>query len=775
VSTMEIDKKQMLQEDCFSDCRSFGSNCRPYSQSRKISIGIMADMLAKSSSGVAAKQKVSAPSTEKTTSERQNSDGERHRQQEFLAAITPRQLDSPIQEKSPWVATRSSYGRTSNTKSGAAPNAKQTTSLTSSSGVHNRLNRERETPLKYSVHILDNQTTNLQSANAKHGKSDGTTLFVRKMEQVGTSEKTQEFSFATMHDILVSQKKMAERKTDKIESTSTEALRMKICEALGIISSPNKLHSNTQTLDADANNLMHSENEVEATFKPGQNTDSIETDSESPEHVVKRPVIRSLTQRRTSAKLQEKKVKKGPSSAHIQKQQEKNIFSFEGGHSGSLLHTSKSSSLLSALKKTGKKSCRVEPRMINLLEKDDAVKVQQAPEGRNIPLPAEKTILANNSVNLDKHTELKSGLLNRDSLFSSELLAHRQQSLGTPASPGKANKSEHSGNSSPIEAGKNQSPSFTLKTPFTSRPAPASLIQKTTQTEEASFESAPSKRKSIRESFNTLLAFSLKYYDSNELRPTDNSGKCKDSPGGNSMPSMEETNAQCELSGSSSEEDDLDNSQEGSPIHKGNGDTEKLFPDTVGSEEGNEFQEGSELSQEDGLARAVTLFALALGRVESKLKSVTSKKSSEILTSVAEGIQLQLQKVESQIQKDIGRVSSLGISKRKHMEKRFQEHQQHLKLIHKKFTEEVNHNLQNCRSAVEGLEAHQIEFKGTIERQKALHRKILLQVEEAIHTQLSDAQERIIETHKASFMLARDKMAQLKHMIAKDLEEAILN
>ena len=50
---------------------------------------------------------------------------------------------------------------------------------------------------------------------------------------------------------------------------------------------------------------------------------------------------------------------------------------------------------------------------------------------------------------------------------------------------------------------------------------------------------------------------------------------------------------------------------------------------------------------------AITLIALALERVKSKIKLVTSKKSTEVMMSVAEGISLQLQNAESHIQKDV--------------------------------------------------------------------------------------------------------------------------
>uniref|UniRef100_F6HZF6 Meiosis-specific protein ASY3-like coiled-coil domain-containing protein n=1 Tax=Vitis vinifera TaxID=29760 RepID=F6HZF6_VITVI len=132
------------------------------------------------------------------------------------------------------------------------------------------------------------------------------------------------------------------------------------------------------------------------------------------------------------------------------------------------------------------------------------------------------------------------------------------------------------------------------------------------------------------------------------------------------------------------------------------------------------------------------------------METETSKRSSEIVMSVAEGIHLQLQNVQSQMQKDVGKLTSLSKLKRKRLETRFQEQQEQLKLIHEKFKDEINQHIQDCRSSIEGLEVHQIELKRNVERQKASHQKLLLQVEEAIEIQLNDAQQRITAIHKAS-------------------------
>ncbi|GFZ13676.1 hypothetical protein Acr_23g0020610 [Actinidia rufa] len=143
----------------------------------------------------------------------------------------------------------------------------------------------------------------------------------------------------------------------------------------------------------------------------------------------------------------------------------------------------------------------------------------------------------------------------------------------------------------------------------------------------------------------------------------------------------------------------------------------------TGTEESNELQSlyrPSGHNEEDELANAITLIALALERVKSKIKLVTSKKSAEVLMSVAEGIYLQLQNAESHIQKDVVKLTSLRKSKRKRLETEFGEQQEQLKLVYRKFEAELNRHLQECRSTVAGMEEHEIEFRGFLEKQSKL-------------------------------------------------------
>ncbi|CAN4112704.1 unnamed protein product [Withania somnifera] len=182
------------------------------------------------------------------------------------------------------------------------------------------------------------------------------------------------------------------------------------------------------------------------------------------------------------------------------------------------------------------------------------------------------------------------------------------------------------------------------------------------------------------------------------------------------------------------------------------------------------FERHFEQNEEDALTSATTLFSFSLERVRSKLKSVTNKKSAEILKSVAEKIQMQLQNAEFQIQADMGRITSLNKSKRKHVEEVLQEKQEHLNAIYEKFKEEVTWHLQDCKSTLESLEAHEVEVKATVEKRKASNKKLLLEVEESITTQLDNAERKVSSVYHA----AREKLRQLKFVVAECLKEDVL-
>ncbi|KAL0389788.1 UNVERIFIED_CONTAM: Meiosis-specific protein ASY3 [Sesamum calycinum] len=201
------------------------------------------------------------------------------------------------------------------------------------------------------------------------------------------------------------------------------------------------------------------------------------------------------------------------------------------------------------------------------------------------------------------------------------------------------------------------------------------------------------------------------------------------------------------------------------------------------------------LKQNDGLASAIKLLAVALDRFKTKVKSMSNKRSAEILLAAAEEVFLLLQNAESQIKTDVGKLANLSQSKRKRLEARLEEQQEHFLGIYKRFKEEVDRHLQDYDKINEDLEEHEIEIKRTAERQiadnhesflsiddscfvlldksdmyyfligilRSSAEKFLSQLEQGIKVQLDEAESRITTVQE----LARKKMLQLKLLVAE--------
>ncbi|KAK9084474.1 hypothetical protein Scep_030945 [Stephania cephalantha] len=187
----------------------------------------------------------------------------------------------------------------------------------------------------------------------------------------------------------------------------------------------------------------------------------------------------------------------------------------------------------------------------------------------------------------------------------------------------------------------------------------------------------------------------------------------------------------------------------------------------AGTQHSNGLEGHSDAQNGDSLARAVALFASALERVKAKMKLLEIKKSAEVLASVMEETKLQLQNFESQIAKDVEKFTILEESKRKALEKKFQEQQECLSIIYEKFKEDMNNHFEDCQRTLEELKIYQREQKGGAGKLKSLHKKLLLQVEEGVGSQISDAERRILMVQK----VAMHKMLQLRHVIMMFLSE----
>ena len=368
-----------------SDCRSIGTNYHPSSQSRKISIGVMVDSVAKKVPGAAKEDEVAVP-TERMNLNVENSIEVKKKGQDVTAPVKRKPIVAPEQETSPWITTRSPY------QQAPFPETTHHSEQPATSARQNKLNGQKNAPAKYSVQYFTNKTSILQSDSGKKQKCVGIT-YKRKGVKDGSTERVKEFSFAAAQEIHVSDKVTIEDKSDKTEK-QTETLRMKLWEILGNISSSKNQYSNSQSHEVGANNLKPGQNfdqQGSKVVRSRQNSDTIETDSEDPDITLKRPVTRSLTRKRASPKVQAKLTKHGPSSGYIQKNQEKNIFSFKEGWSGRVYGAASGGSSKPMRKKSEKKSTKIEPRKILFPDKEIADKIQGASYRSETTPPAEKT------------------------------------------------------------------------------------------------------------------------------------------------------------------------------------------------------------------------------------------------------------------------------------------------------------------------------------------------------------------------------------------------
>ncbi|XP_062084832.1 meiosis-specific protein ASY3 [Humulus lupulus] len=556
-------------------------------------------------------------------------------------------------------------------------------------------------------------------------------------------------------------------------------------------------------------NREHTLNKIgDALSKRKQNSDTIETDSDS-DYRIKRPVTRSSTRKRAPAKAQKKTKKSGQLPGCKLKHQEKNISPCEDKFPRRLSTVGGSSSMFTQ-KKSDKKSFRVEPRTL-FHEKDIAEKIQEVSHRSETSPPAQKTssfgkIRDNNSFEPEKERDylgVKKNISN-----NSPLIDNRDNQYGDFVSPDSRDQHKDIGTPS-MKRQENvgspvvrnvvnlqdgfRSPTFGINAPISS----------------SSLSSMPNSDKmgEIR-SFRVLQSKTFDCSDDQLIEPSVSTEKLKGFPTRKASNKVKEKYEETPLSESSTEDTRSASSEEGSPINDKFDrcrERNSLLPETStakkmkflfrsaeklrsvetnvqlddvitrspsikGRGESNWIPE-QEHGQEDGLARALEMFALELQKLKSKIKSVTSKKSSEILMSVVEDIHLRLHNVESQIQTDMGKLKSVSTLKRKRMDTRFEEQQEKLQLICERFKEQINQYLEDCKSSFEELETDHLELKETMEKRKKSHLKLMLQVEEAIQTLLNEAERKITATHE----FGREKMLQLKQIVALCLKEGILS
>ncbi|XP_059311733.1 meiosis-specific protein ASY3 [Lycium ferocissimum] len=861
---MDVNRKPKLRDDFASDAWSFGSNYHQSSQSRKMSIGIVIDSVAKCSQKLKQVEDQAHTAAVKTsskgtsvedgttmsgkTSSKGNFTNDRNKKEKANASAVRNQREPTEQQTSPWISTKTLHHEP--TLEAVTPAEKPSFSK-GVSEMSNRSNRVEEGPAKSFV----NQTRTLQFDKSKKVRGDAAT------ERGG--------KFASKTALEDMPEKEVKVKNTKAESAGNATLRLKLREILGTVASQNTQRPDSLVPKQDARTSQPEKKDSGYHVgEPRQNSDTIETDTQSHEYAIRRPITRSLARKRPPAKLKSQSRKRPP--ACKEDLVEKNVFLPKDRWCRNLGDGGTDSPLMVYERRGKRKSHHIEASTIceqNKERKDEDTRNNS----KRVPVP-EKFVYPgvaagngttlfpekNNEMvqlnadnlespvvemteqlrNLQEHIDQKGNSAEKskrralDSESDKQSLAFATKKLGRKSFPGlaprsnlgelhgdghenrtsiteqlrnlqghidqKGNSAEKSNRKALDSESDKESLTFAMKAPARkSFPgfAPRSNLG---QLHGDGNENITSKTEGICKvkSFDGLKR---EYKSNTPDESSDDAGNLESSPFLESRPIMEE-DTQIRFSKPLSMESDPDGSEDSSNIqadtqppsspemgksreqqaprpnkrlfNKGCANLSGVSPAAASSKGINcrKLERRLEQNEEDPLTSAITLFAFSLEKVRSKLKSVCNQRSAEILKSVAEKIHMQLQNAEFQIQADMGRITSLNKSKRKHVEEVLQEKQQHLNAIYETFKEEVNRHLQDCKSTLESLEAHEVEVKAIVEKRKASNKKLLLEVEEAIETQLDNAEKRVSSVHHA----AREKMRQLKFVVAECLKEGVL-
>lgn len=309
-------------QDLASDAWSFGSNYHQSSQSRKMSIGIIIDSVSKCRiqkvqqaedqvhmAAVKTSSKETSVDNGTTMAQKTSSKGNftNYRNKEITSTSGIRnQRESTEKQTSPWISTKTLHHE---------PTSEAVTLVEKPSiaqGVVEMCNTSRRVeigPEECSLRSFLIQTSTLPLDKSKQVKEDAST------ERRG--------KFACKVALEDMPEKEVKGKITKAENAGNASLRLKLQEILGTVSSPNKqcpidLEQGAQASKPEQKDSGNHGDE------PRQNSDTIESDTQSPEYAIRRPTTRSLAQKRSPAKLKSQNRKGTPASKedHL----EKNVF-----------------------------------------------------------------------------------------------------------------------------------------------------------------------------------------------------------------------------------------------------------------------------------------------------------------------------------------------------------------------------------------------------------------------------------------------------------------
>ncbi|KAI4319924.1 hypothetical protein MLD38_033462 [Melastoma candidum] len=763
---------------------SFGNRSSPCSQSRKISIGIMVDSLKK---GTDCSRKYE---TEATTLSELNSklgDGARTKLQH--------------EEGSPWVKPRS--------------NCKK--SLVSEGDSRRKGDRRRRDETSSKLPPPD-EPIKFYSRNASIFKSKSTGTGKKrpncqKNGEINQNTGTIEKQFSPLYqEVPTADAVPAEDRICSTVNERSENLRMKLCELMGNVFSPEKNQTSLPPMDAGITPLKPEPNILQAnnvSLPRKPNSDTTETDSENPGGSKRRPVSRSIMRKRGKKKAPPEKIERIPRSNCKDDLKESNVYLFgedckvaqsSACRKGSSTFKPKNSipTTSTKSKETKRKFTWNEPRIISFPVEENGNKIQEEACRKENPFsvgrPSTLGVRLQNSSSLTleevgKNARARAVESQRDPL---EQLLERKLDGGNTINISKLTENVASGNHlGTIPAFKSSvdqqdyfaSPTIGSRTPLMSSSLDSSC--KDDQTKQGN----PSVAEAM---FNleSMLAHG------NFFTSKDAHTKQREKPGVG--------NDDCDSEDSS----DSDSSKEGDMDSSGKdpGEEVTLSPELVTVNKPNSLlhrpkrlrslrdttpyvhqhvtraskgkgkktnavkQDSGEVQVQDEFSRAIGPLAMSLEKIKNKVKLVTANKSSEILNSLAAKIQAHMQSAESQIQLDMGKLKNFSKQKRKFLEREFQEQEKQLRSIHGRFKNELSQHVQHCIETTEGLDENKKEFKKILEKRKASHKKLLMQVEQAAQTEIHDAEKRLSNMNK----LAREQLLELRLLIEQYLGEGVM-
>ncbi|GFP93640.1 hypothetical protein PHJA_001508400 [Phtheirospermum japonicum] len=809
---MDVDGRINLPEALMSANRSFSSNYQYCSQSRKMSIGVLVDSISKAEAKDIKEAGIQIAENGSSSKGNCVKEGELR-----TPVVEKRRTDA--KDTSPWVSTRPFNQKISS--AAAVHDTERTPSFPATSRPRPRSKLLEKASAAHSVKFFAGKT-GLESDECRE-KNLGNATYSVETGKVKNAEHEGNHVRSTDYEVVL-EKEQVEDKTKKTENGGRETLRMKLWEVLGNVSSPNGHFSGSQPMELHPDKRDGKQRTIE---KMNLNSDTIESDSET--LTFKRPRTRSLTRKRASTENQHYKVGAPKSTRHRKECPEKRVFPPRGDCSGRLYDNFDDCSLPFKRNKNvgpipGGETDQVDKHENAEKRQQSQDKSRSVPAIEKYMGHGNKVSNANrsNARRSDVFVEPKRGTRKKnfsESPLDAATEKHKDVEQPMEVTSSKLKDQQEDRRHSLLRKKRNSvhnplTSSFDIKS---NGCLPEKKQEKLQSLAENIFNT-----KEIR-SFKSLLS-SIPAASKPNMEVESSDGGCKLNYSPLMKPSFIVEDGEKRMSELSTDASDSESSEDDSLMKAnslvmqylelvcskradagpliiwdvlGGRESKQLSPEICndddirrnpnkslghekdvevtgcspvaeslkGSQESSELQMYGRQDHEDGLASAVALLTVGLDRIKAKMKSVSDKRSADILRAAAENIFVRLQDAESRIKtdvKDVGKFLLESILDAL-VNICLAEQQEQLLGIYKKFKEEVDQHLQNYGGIIEDLEEHEIELKRCVERQRAAYKKSLSQVEQEIKTQLGDAESRIIGVQE----LAKEKMLRLKLVVAE--------